>query len=168
MDKKNNEKISKFITIFIIIFIIILLMLCGMSFAKSIDNAIINANAQISEPILIIENNPQIDITAANNYGIYTFKIKNYNNENKITDINLKYYIEILSNLDESIEIELFQDENKIDLNNNKTEYIEISKDQKEERQYKIKVTYNKNKSTGIADILEKIQVKIHTEQVKA
>ena len=50
----------------------------------------------------------------------------------------------------------------------NKTEYIKISKDQKEEREYKIKITYDKNNTVEVGDILEQIQVKVHTEQEKA
>ena len=136
--------------------------------AKAIEEVIIKGKAEIAEPILVIENNPSIDITAINNYGVYTFKVKNYNEKNKITETDLKYYIEILSNTDNSINIELYQNENKINLNNNRTEYIQISKDRKEEREYKIKITYDKNKSNSINDIIEKIQVKVHTEQAKA
>ena len=62
----------------------------------------------------------------------------------------------------------MYQGENKIDLKDNKTEYIQISKDAKEEREYKIKIKYDKNVNTSINDILEKIQVKVHTEQAKA
>lgn len=167
-ENKINQKNSKFITMSFIIFIIIILLMCGYSMAKIIEQVIIKGEAKIAEPILLIENNPSLDITATRNYGIYTFKVKNYNEENKITETDLKYYIEILSNTDNSINIELYQNENKINLNNNKTEYIQISKDKKEEREYKIKITYDKNKSNTIEDIMEKIQVKVHTEQVKA
>lgn len=168
--KKENKNIksSKFITGAIITFIIILLLFCGHSMAKVIEEVIINSQTKIAEPILEIENNPSVDITATNNYGEYIFKIKNYNKENKITETDLKYYIEILSNTDNSVNIELFQNENKINLNNNRTEYIQISKDKKEEREYKIKITYDKEKSNTINDILGRIQVKVHTEQVKA
>ena len=136
--------------------------------AKTIEEVIIKSNAQIANPILVVENNPSIDITAANNHGIYTFKIKNFNEQNIVTETDLKYYIEILSNIDKSINMELYQGENKIELNNNKTEYIKISKDKKEEKEYKIKITYDKNKTNSITDIMQKIQVKVHTEQVKA
>ena len=152
----------------LIVFIIILLLFCGYSMAKVVEQFIIKAQAHIAEPILLIENNPSVDITAINNTGIYTFKVKNYNEQNKITETDLKYYIEILSNTDNSINIELYQNENNIKLHNNKTDYIQISKDKKEEREYKIKITYDKSKSNTINDILEKIQVKVHTEQVKA
>ena len=161
-----ETKSSKLLTVIFITFIIILLLFCGYSMAKSIEEFVINSKAEIAEPILVIENSPSIDITTLNNSGIYTFKIKNYNEQNKVTETELKYYIEILPNVDDLVDIELYQNENKINLNNNKTEYIKISKGEKEEREYKIKITYDKDKSNTINDIIEKIQVKVHTEQV--
>ena len=109
--KENNvdTKNSKFLTGILVAFIIILLLFCGYSMAKSIEEFIIKGKAEIAEPILLVENNPSIDITALNNSGIYTFKIKNYNEKNQVTQTDLKYYIEILSNTDNSINIELYQ-----------------------------------------------------------
>ena len=166
-EEKNNEKNTKIITAILIIFIIILLLFSGYSMARVLEEVIVKGRAEIAEPILIVENNPSIDITAEKNYGEYTFKIKNYD-ENNLTQTDLKYYIEILSNNDSAVKFELYQGESKIDLKDNKTEYIQISKDTKEEREYKIKIKYDKNVNTSINDILEKIQVKVHTEQVKA
>lgn len=167
-EEKLSEKSTKLTTIFLIVFIVILLLFSGYSMAKVFEQVIIKGNAQIAEPILMIENDPSLDITATKNYGIYTFKVKNYNEQNKVTETDLKYYIEISSNIDESINIELYEDGRKINLNENKTQYIQISKDKKEDREYKVKITYDKNKSNSINDIMEKIQVKVHTEQVKA
>lgn len=167
-DKISDKKSSKFLTITIIILIIILLLFCGYSMARSIEDFILKGKAEIAEPIFVIENNPSIDITAVNNSGIYFFRVKNYNEKNQVTQTDLKYYIEILSNVDNSINIELYQNDDKINLINGKTEYIQISKDIKEEREYKIKITYDKNKSNNINDIMEKIQVRVHTEQIKA
>lgn len=164
----KNEKNFKLITTILIFIIVILVLFCGYSMAKAVDQILINGKGEIAEPILIIENNPSIDITALNNYGTYTFKIKNFNQQNKVTETDLKYYIEILSNVDESIIIELYQEKNKINLINNKTDYIHISKEEKQEIEYKIIIKYDKEKSNNIYDIMEKIQVKVHTEQVKA
>ena len=165
-NESKDGKNGKLLTATLVIIIVILLMFCGYSMAKIIGEVIIRGQAQIAEPILVIENNPSIDITETN--GEYCFKVKNYNEENKLSETDLKYYIEILSNLDDSINIELYQNENKINLIDNKTEYIKISKDKKEERNYKIKITYDKNKTNTINDIMEKIQVRVHTEQEKA
>lgn len=161
--KKNTKLMTSFI-----LSIIVIIMLCGYSMAKCIDEYIIKGRMKIAEPILEIENNPIIDITESQNYGEYIFKVRNYNNKDKVTETDLKYYIEISPKLDNSIELELYQDENKIELSDNKTEYIKISKNQKEEREYKIKISYDKSNKIAVEDILEKIQVKVHTEQEKA
>lgn len=161
--KENNKLMTSFI-----LSIIVIIMLCGYSMAKCIDEYIIKGRMKIAEPILEIENDPIINITESQNYGEYIFKIRNYNNKEKITETDLKYYIEISPKLDSSIDLELYQNEDEIKLNDNKTEYIKISKDQKEEREYKIKITYDKNNTAEVGDILEQIQVKVHTEQEKA
>ena len=161
--KGNNKLMTGFI-----LSIIVIIMLCGYSMAKCIDEYIIKGRMKIAEPILEIENNPIINITESQNYGEYIFKVRNYNNKDKVTETDLKYYIEISPKLDNSIELELYQDENKIELADNKTENIKISKNQKEEREYKIKITYDKNNPVEVGDLLEQIQVKVHTEQEKA
>lgn len=168
LNKKKKNKINKFITTAIIVFIFVLLIMCEYSMAKMVEEVIIKGKAQIAEPILTIESDPSLDITETQNYGEYTFKVKNYNEQDKLSEVDLKYYIEILSNTDDSVIIELYQGENRINLNEKKTEYMEISKNQKEEREYKIKVMYDKNKSSTFEDIMEKIQIRIHTEQEKA
>lgn len=161
--KEKNKLMAGFI-----LSIIVIIMLCGYSMAKCIDEYIIKGRMKIAEPILEIENNPIINITESQKYGEYIFKIRNYNNKEKITETDLKYYIEISPKLDSSIDLELYQNEDEIKLTDNKTEYIKISKDQKEEREYKIKITYDKNNTVEVGDILEQIQVKVHTEQEKA
>lgn len=161
--KEKNKLMAGFI-----LSIIVIIMLCGYSMAKCIDEYIIKGRMKIAEPILEIENNPIINITESQKYGEYIFKIRNYNNKEKITETDLKYYIEISPKLDSSIDFELYQNEDEIKLTDNKTEYIKISKDQKEEREYKIKITYDKNNTVEVGDILEQIQVKVHTEQEKA
>ena len=85
IQKEEERKSNKFLTAGFIIFIIMLLMFCGYSMAKSIEDYVINAKAQIAEPILIVENNPAIDITQTKNYGEYIFKIKSYNDQAKLS-----------------------------------------------------------------------------------
>ena len=87
-DKDSNEKTSKSIVLAFIIFLIILLLFCGYSLAKTVEDIIIKNNTPVAEPILTIENTPEMEITASQNYGIYTFKIKNYNENDKITTKN--------------------------------------------------------------------------------
>ncbi len=90
----TEEKGSKLLTTILIIAIISVLLFCGYSMGKSIEEFIIKSKAEIAEPILVVENNSSIDITALNNTGTYTFKVKNYNEENQVTQTDLKYYDE--------------------------------------------------------------------------
>lgn len=167
MKKREKKRNYKFL-ITILIILIISLLFVGYTFAKSMESVMIKATSQIAEPILVVENDPSLDITAINNEGAYNFTIKNYNENDKTTEVKLRYYIEILSNVDEAVNIKLYEDENEIELNDNKTEYIEVSNKEKEEKQYQIKVKYDQSESESVSEIMEKIQVKIHTEQVKA
>ena len=162
--KMNKRKTKKTI----IIFAVIVLFLGGYSMAKISENFRIKGQAKIAEPILIVENNPSLDITETKKYGEYAFKVKNYNSQNKITESDLRYYIEILPKLDKSINVELYQNENKIELKDNKTEYIKVSKNKKIENNYKIKIKIDNTNTEHTKDILEKIQVRVHTEQEKA
>ena len=148
--------------------LIISILFVSYTFAKSMESVMIKAASQISEPILIVNNDPSLDITAINSEGTYNFTIKNYNENNKITDVKLRYYIEVLANVDESVNIKLYEEEKEIELHNNKTEYIEVSNKEKEEKKYQIQVKYEQSQSESVSEIMEKIQVKVHTEQVKA
>ena len=77
------------------------------------------------------------------------------------------YTIEILSNTDESIQFELYNEEEQIPLKNLKTEKLLISGNGKVEQRYKLKVIYDNTKGTSGKDILEEVQVKVHSEQEK-
>ena len=166
-EEKETKNNSKLLTIGLIFFIIIFLLFSGYSMAKIIgETIIIKTQGEIAKPILEVENIKPIDITEVNNSGIYTFKVKNYNTQNEVTEIELKYYIEILSDLDDTIDIEVLEDGNRLDLVENKTNYIEMLNKEKVDKEYQIKVTYTKDDTKPMSDILEKIKIKIHTEQV--
>ena len=166
--RERKEHISRIVTIIIITMMAILMLFSGYSMAKMLDASLIKVSSQIAEPIVFVESNPSIDITADKNFGTYTFRIKNYDSNNKITESDLKYYIEILSNLDDdSVNIELYKGEEKINLSDKKTAYMELSKNEKQDIEYKVKIVYDKDKSNSIEDIIQKIQVKVHTEQMK-
>lgn len=167
--RKIEVKNFKICTSIIITIMVLLLFFSGYTLAKNIEEKLINAKTQIAEPILIIENNPSVDVTANNNYGVYKFKVKNYNKSNKITDVDLKYNIEILSDkdFDSSISFKLFENDKEVKLNNRKSEYMQISKNNKDERIYKLEIIYDKNKTISVSDIIQKVQVKIHSEQLK-
>lgn len=169
----ENIKMKIIIAIFII-FTVILLLFCGYSLAKNIQEVLLKSDTQIIEPIMTVENSPSINITKNNNSGIYSFKIKNYNEENKITETDYQYYIEVFTNLKEGIITELFENEDKINFENNKSEYIKMFKDERQEKEYKLKIVYDENKTDNInggeelEDIVNQVKLKVYAEQLKA
>ena len=164
--KKVKNKKNKWITI-VVIFSILMVVFSGISFGKTLHNSIIKNNAQIAKPILEVEKNSEIIINENNKTGEYNFKVKNYNESEEISQVNLKYYIEILdNNIDESVKYELYKEEKKIDLNENKTNEFILKQGEKNEQEYKLKIEYNSDKN-NIGDIVKEIQIKVHSEQLK-
>ena len=155
--KEKKDKKIKTITILLLIFFVILLLLSGYTFAKSIEATTINANATIAEPILVIENNPQLDITASQNTGTYIFKVKNYNNQ-KQTEIDLKYYIQVISDLDKSIELKLYENGKQIKFENNKIYYFIVRESDWKYKVYTCK--YNGKQKKAMTGWVKKIPKK--------
>lgn len=163
----RNWKTNKKIMLSLMLLIIIMVFFSGISFGKAIHNTLLKNHVEIAKPILEVEKNSEIMITETNRKGEYEFKVKNYNDIEEISQVDLKYYIEILEeNLDKSIQFELYRENEKIELQNNKTTEIKLNKDTKEEHTYTLKIEYNSDKNT-VGDILKDIQIKVHSEQVK-
>ena len=132
------------------------------------SNTKINTNSEIAKPILIVENNPAIDITNKNNKGYYDFKIKNYNELGEINEIELRYNIEILNEENKAIKFKLYKGEEEILLEKNKTKDMIIKKNEKQEENYKLEITYDKNLVSSLEDIIQNVQIKVHSEQLKS
>ena len=90
---------------------------------------------EIATPIFIVEGSETNKISAINNIGYYEFSIKNYN-ETEISETSFLYTIEIVSDTDEAIQFELYDEEKQIPLENLKTEKISISVNEKIEKKY--------------------------------
>ncbi len=158
-------KNGKTITLIIVTIIVILLFFTGYSIGKGMTNVKVNTTTQIAKPIIIVENNPTIDITTIKNTGYYDFKVKNYNEENQVNQIELKYWIEIISKYDETISFKMYKNNQEIPLLNNKTQEIQLTKNQKEEQNYRLEIIYDKTKSTSTEEIIQDVQIKVHSEQ---
>lgn len=161
---ENIKQKSREITLIIIILMVIILFFSGYSLGKGLSKTNIDVVAKIAEPILIVENNPPVTITTTNNSGLYNFKIKNYDERGKITDISLKYTIEILSNI-EGLEYKIYKNEQEIELENQKTEEFALTNQEMQEDLYRLEIVYAPE-TTG-TDIFDNIQIKVHSEQQK-
>lgn len=167
-DKKNTKR--KIIIAILLITIVLVILVTQIAMAKYKTAKNLNANLKIANPIFIVEGNESTKISAIQNTGYYEFMVKNYDEEN-VSETAFLYTIEVVSKTDESIEFELYKENedenNKIPLNNMKTNELNIGANEKIEQKYKLKVTYDKNKGPKGKDILEEVQIKIHSEQEK-
>ena len=163
---KRNENLKN-LTYIIVLTIIFMLFLTGYSLGKNSGQLFLNGNTEIANPIIEVESNPKINITDENQQGIYKFLVRNYNNEGKITDVKMKYVINIEDTIDEklkdTIKYELYKNGNKIVLNKNSTEKMEMPNNKQQEDIYELKIFYDKVASSFMKDIVEKIQIKIHS-----
>lgn len=169
-----KKKAKKKKIIIILISLILLILLIGHANAKMGAKINLKGNIEVANPILEIDGIESSKISAIEDTGYYEFKIRNYN-ENNISDVSQNYTIEVISSQKEALEIELYEQkideatneikEEKINMQENKTEPININGVQKEERNYKLKIKYNKSKSESEENIAEDIQLKIHSEQ---
>lgn len=164
----EQKKIKKQLFIIIgIILIICIIFFSGISMGKVMSNTNIQNDTKIAKPILEVEKDSEIIITEDCKQGEYSFVVKNYNSSEEISQVDLKYYIEILeNNLDDFIEYHLYKENEELILTDNKTEEMSFQKDMKEEETYTLKVIYNSDQNT-MEDIIEDIQIKVHSEQLK-
>ena len=154
------------VVLLLIIVMVITLFISGYSMGKGVSETKVNANTEIAKPILEVENNPEITITSTNKESTYDFKVKNYNTNEEISQVDLLYTIEILTKTDESITFKLYKNDEEVKLEDNKSEEFLLSKDEKQEDNYKLKILYDKGKAQG-RDIFQDVQIKVHTEQRK-
>lgn len=165
----SEKKIAKkYIFLFLLFIILIIFLFSKNSLGKQMSNTRINTNSEIAKPILIVENNPAIDITNKNNKGYYDFKIKNYNELEEINEVELRYNIEILNEENKAINFKLYKGEEELLLEKNKTKDMIIKKNEKQEENYKLEIIYDKNLVNSLEDIIQNVQIKVHSEQLKS
>lgn len=118
--KKKLKKIIKII-ILIIYFLNIFII---YSFSKYLYNEDdISLYIKIAKPILILNTDNTIIYDKDLNDNIFNFNISNFEN-NKISDVNFKYYIKIESNIIDNISYQLYLNDKEINVINNKSEEI--------------------------------------------
>ena len=161
----NNRK--REITLICITIMVMILFFSGCSIGKAIGSTQIKSNGVIAKPIFVVEKNPRISITSKQKEGNYTFYVKNYNEEGEVTQVDMKYYVQILNKEDDAISIILLKNNKEISIKNNQTEEFTLKKQEMQQDEYKIQIKYDKEKSTSIEDIIQNIKIKVHSEQVK-
>lgn len=151
--------------VFIITLSVVLIFSAHISYARYVKTEILNAVQEIAIPIFEIEEGETVKIDKENNIGFYKFSIKNFNEEN-ISEIDFKYTIEIVSDIGQEVQFELYDEEKQILLQNLKSEQISMKGNGKVEKNYKLKIIYNNIKNIK-SNTIEKVQIKVYSEQQK-
>ena len=109
--------------------------------------------------MILIENDETININSINN-KTYNFKIKNYNNEGKVSKLNIEYYLNISSIKD--VLLKVYKNNQEIKLNNGNTDKYSLNNNIKQEDVYKIEIVFLDDSAK---EIFEEINMKIYFEQ---
>ena len=160
---RNKKKSLIFISI---LTLLIILLFVNITYAKYITIEKASSSTDIAVPFFIVEGNEKIIISDTNNIGYYEFVIKNFN-ETMTSETNFLYTIEIISNLDEKVQFELYNEDTQIPLENFKTPQIQIAGNEMVEQKYKLKIIYDNTKNSDGEKILEDVQIRVCSEQEK-
>ena len=159
--KKINISKNK-IKIITIASIALLLIISGYCLAKYEETKILFTDTEIAMPVLEVEGKETTKINAINNVGYYDFVVKNYN-ENNISDVPQNYSIEIITKAENSVNFEIYKDDEIIPLIENKTDSIYIAGKEQKTDNYRLIIAYDKNDIQE--NIQEDVQIKVHSEQ---
>lgn len=163
LEQEKPEK-SKIVLLLLLILIILLGILVGISFSKYQSKLEGKAIANIAKPLIEVRKEQSLLLSALAPKASYVFEVRNFKDD-ELNEVEMEYYIEVVSNTDEAIKFELYRGEEQIPLNNNKTEKINLTKEEKQTHSYRLEITYDKTKGEIGKDINENVEVKIHSIQ---
>ena len=132
-------------------------------FAKYSSEFINSISFQIEKPILEVSSDAEQEITITSNTAKYSFNVKNYNNEEQINNIDMKYYLEIVSDKLDMLKIHLYKGEEELKLEKYKTEEFKLKKSEKQLDEYHLEVILLDDANQNIDS---SIQIKINCVQV--
>lgn len=155
------------ITLILVNIMVLSLFFSGYSMGKEYSHVAIETNAMVAEPILVVENGSRVEINDEKTKDYYNFKVKNHRENGEITQIDLLYYIEIVSKVEKAISFKLYKDNQEIALKNNKTANMKLEKEKWQEDDYQLEISYDKTQNNSVYDIIQDIQIKVHSEQMK-
>lgn len=155
-------KKQKKIMILLIILVCLGIQTCYAKYQSYISGKIVG---RIAEPIITIKSENSLLVTAIEPKQQYHFSISNYNENKKINEVQMKYYIEFIYN-EANVNLELYKENEKIEIKDKKTKENILGIEQKEENNYIVKISYKETEEIK-KDILEEIEIKIHSVQGK-
>ena len=146
----------------IVVAFVLTIILSTISLGKYFNKTKINVNSGVAIPIIKLEGEQKLIINNNQGNKVYNLAVKNYDENEQITQIELEYYIEIISPKNDNINLKIYKEEKELNINNNKTEKFLLTKENKQQDNYKIEILLNKKISE---DILQNVEIKVYSEQ---
>lgn len=160
---KNTIKIL--IIILALLILLIFLLSYKNTFSSFFSKITGKSNTEVAEPIFLMENSEKKVLNDNNTEIDYYFTIKNFNADNKRSETDLTYTIEITPKVNSSIILTLYRDNQIITLNNQKTALIEMKQNSNTTHSYRLNVKYDREKTNATTDIKENIFIKASASQ---
>ena len=146
----------------IVVAFVLTIILSTISLGKYFNKTKINVNSGVAIPIIKLEGEQKLIINNNQGNKVYNLAVKNYDENEQITQVELEYYIEIISPKNDNINLKIYKEEKELNINNNKTEKFLLTKENKQQDNYKIEILLNKKISE---DILQNVEIKVYSEQ---
>lgn len=146
----------------IVVAFVLTIILSTISLGKYFNKTKINVNSGVAIPIIKLEGEQKLIINNNQENKEYNLAVKNYDENEQITQVELEYYIEIISKKNDDINFKIYKEEKELNIINNKTEKFLLTKENKQQDNYKIEILLNKKISE---DILQNIEIKVYSEQ---
>ena len=146
----------------IVVAFVLTIILSTISLGKYFNKTKINVNSGVAIPIIKLEGEQKLIINNNQENKVYNIAVKNYDENEQITQVELEYYIEIISKKNDDINFKIYKEEKELNINNNKTEKFLLTKENKQQDNYKIEILLNKKISE---DILQNVEIKVYSEQ---
>lgn len=146
----------------IVVAFVLTIILSTISLGKYFNKTKINVNSGVAIPIIKLEGEQKLTINNNQGNKVYNLAVKNYDENEQITQVELEYYIEIISKKNDNINFKIYKEEKELNINNNKTEKFLLTKENKQQDNYKIEILLNKKISE---DILQNVEIKVYSEQ---
>ncbi len=146
----------------IVVAFVLTIILSTISLGKYFNRTKINVNSGVAIPIIKLEGEQKLIINNNQENKVYNLAVKNYDKNEQITQVELEYYIEIISKKNDDINFKIYKEEKELNINNNKTEKFLLTKENKQRDNYKIEILLNKKISE---DILQNVEIKVYSEQ---
>ena len=146
----------------IVVAFVLTIILSTISLGKYFNKTKINVNSGVAIPIIKLEGEQKLIINNNQGNKVYNLAVKNYDENEQITQVELEYYIEIISKKNDDINFKIYKEEKELNINNNKTEKFLLTKENKQQDNYKIEILLNKKISE---DILQNVEIKVYSEQ---